>query len=113
MLKNLWKDTEFYCSYRHEPKKMTIIQGPSSLFYACPKYYPENRSKDEPACPMRLNLIDAQAILEEFSKMIENDEELGIECNYANKEFTYKMIKVKVIAIQKENLSLIFITERR
>mgnify|MGYP000075122221 CR=1 FL=1 len=98
MIKNLWKEVNFYCSYRHEyPVKMEFNQGPHSLFYSCPKYYPQNRTADEPACPMRLNLVDAEAIVEKLSQVIESDIENNVEHNYRGYEFDYKMIHAKVI----------------
>ena len=106
MIKNLWKITHFYCSYRHEPTEMTINdKGPHSMFYSCPKYYPENRTNDEPACPMRLNFVDAEAILEEISKML--DDESGFDCiDLTNAEFDYKSIHVKVLKCTSNRIDL-------
>ena len=85
MIKNLWKKTHFYCSYRHEPVEMTINdKGDFSMFYSCPKYYPENRLENEQACPMRLNFVDAEAILNEISRM--TDDESGFDCNGKKKK---------------------------
>ena len=98
MIKNLWKDTKFYCSHRHEhPIEMSYNQGPHSLFYSCPKYYPENRGPDEPACPMRLNMVDAEGLLEKLSEYIEKDMEQDRIRDYTNLEFDYKQIHVKVL----------------
>lgn len=104
MIKNLWKCTNFWCSHRHQPEKMTLIQGPMSLFYACPKYYPENREEDERACTMRLNLVDAEAILEKLSKIIEEDDNNNINADYTNLEFDYKAIHVTVISYDKTGI---------
>ena len=57
---------------------MQINNGPHSLFYSCPKYYPENRAADERACPNRLNLVDYERMLDRISdemiQRIENNE---------------------------------------
>jgi hypothetical protein len=106
MIKNLWKIAHFYCSYRHEPKEMQINdKGSHSLFYSCPKYYPENRTPDEQACPMRLNFVDAEAILNEISKKL--DDESGFDCNdITGEEFDYKAIHVKVLKYTPERIDI-------
>lgn len=106
MIKNLWKRTHFYCSYRHEPTEMVINdKGDYSMFYSCPKYYPENRGEHEPACPMRLNFVDAEVILEEVSKKI--DDESGFDCiDITGDEFDYKSIHVKVLKYSPERVDL-------
>lgn len=103
MIKNLWKCTNFYCSYRHAPEKMILNDGPHSLFYSCPKYYPENREPNEVACPMRLNLYDAEGILETLSEIIEADLENGIEGDYTNLKFTYKKNIIVTVLKYKKN----------
>lgn len=97
VIKNLWKETEFYCSHRHEPVKMSYNSGPHSLFYSCPKYYPDNRNENEQACPMRINMVDAEAVLEKLSAYIEDDWANDIERDYTNFEFDYKSVHVKVL----------------
>ena len=98
MIKNLWNRTTFCCNYRHEhPVDMQIIQGPASPFYACPKYYPENREAGEASCMMRLNFVDAENVLETFSSIIEKDEAEDLYKDYTNFEFDYKQIHVKVL----------------
>lgn len=106
MIKNLWKMTHFYCSYRHDPVEMTINdKGDFGMFYSCPKYYPNNRTEDEQACPMRLNFIDAEGILEELSKKLEDDS--GFDCvDLTGEEFMYKNIRVKVIKQTSERIEL-------
>lgn len=101
MIKNIWKCTNFWCSHRHEAIKMELIQGPMSLFYACPKYYPQNREPNERTCNMRLNLVDAEAILEKLSKIIEEDDNNGLNADYTNLEFDYKDIHITVLSYDK------------
>ena len=106
MIKNLWKDTKFCCSHRHEPVQMVYNNGPHSLFYSCPKYYPENRNAGEQACPMRLNMVDAEGILEKLSSMIESDMANDIEKNYTGIEFDYKSIHVKILKHHEDQFEL-------
>lgn len=60
-----WDDVVLVCTHNHkEPVEMVIQQGPSSPFYACPKYHEENRAPGERMCNNRLSLVD-------FTKMLE------------------------------------------
>lgn len=100
MITGSWGDVTLVCEHRHEhPIEMVIQEGPSSLFYACPKYRPENRSADERACNNRLNLVDYTNMLEHIhEKIIDaalNDEILHLE-NYKWKDrkgTEYKVLK--------------------
>ena len=78
MVKGLWKTITLVCGCHDEETVMGINNGPHSLFYSCPKYYPENRSKDERACANRINLVDYERMLNhislEISKRIHNNE---------------------------------------
>lgn len=57
---------------------MTIQNGPSSLFYACPKYYPGNRTKEENACFNRINLIEYEKMVNKLMDQIARAElEMG------------------------------------
>lgn len=96
MIKNIWDITTFYCGHNHkEPVKLQIQQGINSLFYACPKYKKENRSDDERVCANRLNLINAQKIIEYYSDLIEKE---GFEkANITGATYNFKTIHTKVI----------------
>lgn len=107
MIKNLWKMTHFYCSHRHEiPIEMSYNEGPHSLFYSCPKYYPDKREPGERACSNRLNFVDAENILNILSNMIEEDERNDKFCDYTNKEFDYKTIHIKVLRYETGRVDL-------
>lgn len=72
MIKNLWKHITLTCGNGHtEEVVMDLKQGPLSLFYACPKYYPENRKEKERACANRLNLVDFEKMLDHMTEKIE------------------------------------------
>ena len=78
MIKGLWKTVNLVCGCHEEEIVMNINNGPHSLFYSCPKYYPENRTKEERVCPNRLNLVDYERMLnrisDEMLKRTENNE---------------------------------------
>jgi hypothetical protein len=79
-----WDSVKLMCTHRHkEPVPMEIKQGPSSLFYACPKYYPQNRDEDERACNNRLNLVDYERMLSHVNGLLRdaelNDEKVNLK----------------------------------
>ena len=62
-----WKNITPICGCHGDERiEMVIQQGPHSLFYACPKYHPENRKPGEKACNNRINLIEYQKMLEKL-----------------------------------------------
>jgi ribosomal protein L15 len=86
---------------------MEIQEGPSSLFYACPKYKMENREPDERACSNRLSLEDYTKMLEHLHKLIieseANDEKIDLT-NYTWKD--RKGTEYKVLSQQGNKLKI-------
>ena len=88
MIKNLWKHITLTCGNGHtEEVVMDLKQGPLSLFYACPKYYPENRKEKERACANRLNLVDFEKMLDHMTEKIEKGMDQGIEVNLTGYQY--------------------------
>lgn len=58
-----WEKIKLLCGNHEEPIEMVIHQGGASLFYSCPKYYPDNRTEDEKVCINRLSLKDFETKL--------------------------------------------------
>ena len=105
MIKNLWDIVTFYCGNRHDvPIKMEIISTSKTPFYACPKYYSENREKTERMCTNRISIETAMKIVTELEKKIEEDGLIGANLN--NYTFKYKTTNVKVIKHTKEKIDL-------
>lgn len=85
-----WNDVELVCCNRHEhPIQMVIQQGPSSPFYACPKYHEDAREEGERACNNRLSLQDYSKMLSHLHDLIGaaemNDERVNLT-NYTWKD---------------------------
>lgn len=106
MVKNFWKKIVLVCGNNHqEMVEMNLINGPASLFYACPKYYPENRSPQERACANRINLIDFEAMVNFLSEKIETALLDGGIVNLKNVSWTYKKaIDFKVLEHTEEKI---------
>lgn len=91
MIKNLWKQVVLICGNHHKKEVvMNLKEGPSSLFYACPKYYPENRLPEERACVNRLNLVDFERMLDHISRKIMDNMERDIAVNLTGYQFKDK-----------------------
>lgn len=107
MIKNLWSTISFWCIHRHsEPVEMQVQYGPSSPFYACPKYFPQNRDPDERACANRLNFVDAEEIVKKLGNIIATDQMNGNMIDYTNFEFDYKSIHIKVLEYKDKAIRL-------
>lgn len=106
MIKNFWKNITVICGNHGENTsiKMDLKQGPSSLFYSCPKYYPENRKPGEKACVNRVNLIDFQKIVEMMSEEIEQAESTGNRICLTNRVFKVRYTEVTVLKHSKEHI---------
>ena len=113
---NLWQDIEVYCGNNHEEKvKLQVQQGPFSLFYACPKYHPENRTDSERACPNRINLIDYEAMVLHVDDMLmkaslDNHSENMKNVKWKSKGIEYEIIdhtqdKITIMALNKRSVN--------
>ena len=97
-IKNLWGRIELICgNHDTEDVVMDIKEGPSSPFYACPKYYPENRTSDERACVNRINMIDFEKMLDHVQDNILEMEAQGTQGNLLHQKWKYKSIEFEII----------------
>jgi hypothetical protein len=99
-----WSSVKLVCAHRHkEPVVMELRQGPSSLFYACPKYYPENRDEGERACNNRLNLVDYERMLAHINALLYEAEFMGEKPNLTNHKWKdAKGTEYKILLHEKE-----------
>lgn len=118
MIKNLWKNTKFVCMCHDPVVKFQYQQGHAeinqnaSMFYSCPKYYPENRDKIERACSNRLNFNDAEAIINKVSDIIETDIRNNKFINYEGYKFKHKTIECKILHYSEDKLTIGIINKK-
>lgn len=95
-----WDNVKLVCCQRHkEPVPMVIQDGPSSPFYACPKYHPENREEGEFACNNRLSVQDFSKMLEHLHQIIIASEMRDEKVNLTHYEWKdRKGIEYKVLS---------------
>lgn len=104
MIKNLWNKIVLCCgNHKGEEVIMDLKEGPSSLFYSCPKYYPQNRENGERACANRLNLIDFEKMLDHLSDKLMDDEKNGVRSDLSNYSFKNKKGMIFRIISYSEN----------
>lgn len=98
MVKNLWKHIEVVCgNHEKDYPVMGLKQGHRSLFYSCPKYYPEARQPGERACKNHVSTDDFEKILEKLSEEAEKQMINGQKICLKNLKFKVKTIEVEVI----------------
>ncbi len=107
MLKNFWKQIVVVCgNHQGEEILMDLKQGPSSLFYSCPKYYPENREDGEKACVNRINLVDFEKIVDILSEEVEKGLLNGQIVNLQNFTFKVKASEITVLEHTKGSIKI-------
>ena len=98
LIKGFWETTTLVCgNHTDEEVEMTLKSGPSSLFYACPKYEPDKRKSDETPCFNRLSLKEFEGMLDDLFEILTNDENGSSVLNLANHTWTRKGIEYKVL----------------
>ena len=85
-----------------EPVPMIIKEG-ASKFYACPKYmlmddnHPDGHLRGEAACTNQMSFNDAEDIVMQFSKIVEEDLMEDVYTDYSDLTFRVKNIDVTVL----------------
>lgn len=104
-----WEDVTLICGGNHpEPVELVLQQGPSSLFYACPKYHPENRDDGERACNNRLSIEDYTKMLEHLHGVIIDAELNDQRIQLTN--FTWKDRKGTLYKVVSQNMDKLVIS---
>ena len=113
MIKNLCDMIEVYCGNGHKEPVALYMRDGSDMgkdsFYACPRYYPENREPGERACNNNLTITDYIKMVDYLDKILTeaelNDEKVNLtnrkfkigQVNYTVFEHTNKKIKISIV----------------
>lgn len=93
-----WQNIIPICgNHKGERIEMTVNSGPHSMFYSCPKYYPQNRTKDERACSNRINLIEYEAMVDHIHGLIAEADVSGGNIDLTNHSWSRKGIDYRVL----------------
>ena len=100
MIKGFWQTTILVCANHPDGKEvvMSLKQGPKNLFYACPKYEPDNRTGDECACANRISLKEFENMLGKIFDVLEKADESNTVMNLANYSWKARGVQFKVLS---------------
>lgn len=76
MIKNIWKNIDAVCGNNHDEKILLEPTMGKDLFYACPKYRPENRKEGERICGNRISLKEFEAMIQHLTDVLEDSDML-------------------------------------
>ncbi len=107
MIKGLWNRVEVVCGCHdkvNETPLMTLKAGHRSMFYTCPKYYPDARDKSEIACINHVTENDFEKILEHISAEAEDQMVFGQSISLKGLKFKIKMIDIEVLEYNPDKI---------
>lgn len=100
MIKGLCAMIDLYCGNDHENPIPFYMRDGAGMgrdsFYACPKYYPENRDKDERACNNNLTITDYLKMVNYLDKILTKAELDGEQLNLTNIKFKIGQVEFTV-----------------
>lgn len=116
MIKNLCDLIEVYCDNGHaEPIAFYMKDGSDmnkDSFYACPKYYPENRTEHERACNNNLTITDYLKMVDYIDKKITEAELNDEKMNLTNYKFKIGMVQYRIIEHSEKKIKVAVLNKR-
>lgn len=107
MIKGLWNKVEIVCGCHNSALPvMSPKVGHRSMFYSCPKYYPEEREKGEKPCVNHVSTDDFQKILDVLSEEAENQMLFGQSASLLGLAFKIKSIDVNVVNYSQDKITI-------
>lgn len=106
-MNNGWNRIIPVCGNHSEEEciEMTVNEkGQFSLFYSCPKYYPENREVGEKACNNRINLIDYEIMVNTLMEKIAKAKLEGNVLDLTNFKWSRKGTDFRVIKHENDKI---------
>ena len=92
--------------------ELQLKEGPLSLFYACPKYYKDNRKIDEKKCDNRLSLEEYNKAIEHVVNLLSEAENEGSLLNLTNYKWKKNGIEYKVIKHTDTEIKITILNKR-
>ena len=116
MIKNLCDLIEIYCGHNHAEKIPMYMKDGAGMgkdsFYACPKYYPENRTPDERACNNNLTITDYLKMVNYIDKKLTEAELKDEKLNLTNVKFNIGQVKYHVLKHTEQKIQIAILNKR-
>ena len=116
MIKNLCDMIEIYCGHGHtEPIPMYMKDGAGmgrDSFYACPKYYPENRTENERACNNNLTITDYLKMVDYIDKKLTEAELNDEKLNLTNFKFKIGQVQYHVVSHSSKKIKIAILNKK-
>lgn len=119
MQSNLWTRIKLVCGNHgggdiplmapHAPAESSTSRGlygiQTSMFYACPKYYPENREEGEPCCRNHISIKEYEGILDHLEKEMGKIEASGGTIDLVGEKWKSKAgVEYKVVRQTRDHI---------
>lgn len=114
MITGLWKNVRLVCGNpaHSSHEYMFLRETGEDVFYACPKYNPENRDSSEKPCMNRISIAEAEKMLENLSEKIQQEEENHGAFFANNYRFETRIGKYRVMNHSPEDLIIMALNKR-
>ncbi len=99
MIKNLWKQITIVCGHHPDSNVEFVVKegvGHQSDFYACPKYYPDNREEGETACLNHVRYEDLECIVIQISDKLEESLANGCQLCLTGKKWNWRTYHIRI-----------------
>ena len=114
MITGMWKNIRLVCGNpaHCSLETMFLRQTPEDVFYACPKYNPENREANEKPCMNRISIYETEKMLDLLSDKIQREEENHGSFFAANYRFETRTAKYLVLRHTPDELVIQVLNKR-
>lgn len=105
MIKNLWAQIRLICGNHGDNRSIQMLphaaaegavarslygNNSMNMFYACPKYYPDQREEGEALCRNHISMKEFEEMLNYISSILEEAEFAGESINLVGAKWTNK-----------------------
>lgn len=104
LISGIMANIELYCGNHHEPVRMSLIQGPFSAFYACPKYNDEERKPGEHKCANRLSVTNLERMVDHINSMLCDNGSLNNSVNIKGHVWRDNGVDYKILVHNRDKI---------
>lgn len=116
MIKNLCDMIEIYCGHGHSDLIPMYMRDGSDFgkdsFYACPKYYPENRTSEERACNNNLTITDYIKMVDHIDKTLTEAELDCTRLNLTNYKFKIGQVEYRIFEHSPKKIKVLVLNKK-